>query len=558
MAEGEARVELDAAGIVEAVAHQQLLRVDAVVQVVGLQHTGKLVLLEVGLVLLVRQRDGQLGARVHLAEKHVGDGVAGLLARHEVGEHGGHLVEPGQKEGAGHAGHHDGPRVGTGHGSDHVVLHRVLARADDRVAEDALRVAGVVQREARAVPALAGAAAHEDDGHVGGRGQRGGGGDVQAVVEADLGALARRGGDALERRDVVGGAHLARAVAVGERAGIVRGEADKRQLLPLRQGQRGLLVLQQHRRLRAELPRQRVVLGARDVGEELGDVPGLHGHVHDAHGEHGVEDAADGLVELLPLRAGRQQGQGVRVLARGHLHVQALLQRGAVRGAPVRHDESREVQLVLQVPQRRRVLAAVGAVKPVVAAHDRAEAHLHGALEGRVVHLEERALVDVLAHVHAVRLLAVAHEVLAAGDDLLVLDAFHGGLRKHVAEVGILSCKIFEVATVLRHAGQVQARAELHVGALVAELAAHGGAPLVHRLRVPRGRDRHGAGPGGGGVVREGRVAEALRPIMLIQGRDAQALDGRDETHVRAGHAGAVQHVDLLDVRHAKEKLGSS
>mmetsp|Transcript_9895 Transcript_9895/g.27911 ORF Transcript_9895/g.27911 Transcript_9895/m.27911 type:complete len:266 (-) Transcript_9895:188-985(-) len=240
---------------------------------------------------------------------------------------------------------------------------------------------------------------------------------------------------------------------------------------------------------------------------------------------------------------------------KGHLHVKALFHGGAVCGSPIRHYKSLESQLILQVPQSDWVLAAVSAIEPVVTAHHGTNTALNGALKWRIVHLKQSTLINVLAHSHAVRLLAVADEMLAAGDDVVLLDADGDRLREDVSEVGVLPRQVFEVAAIDWHARQVQARSKLHVGALLPELPPHGGAPSVDRLGVPRRRHGHGPGPRGRRGPREGLVAEPLRPVVQVERRDAQAGDARDVAHVGAGHAGAVQHLHLLQNAHLPKEL---
>mmetsp|Transcript_86018 Transcript_86018/g.244013 ORF Transcript_86018/g.244013 Transcript_86018/m.244013 type:complete len:246 (+) Transcript_86018:448-1185(+) len=243
------------------------------VQAVSAERAGVLLRREANLVLDVWQRNGQLGRGVDPAEEHVGNGVADLLPWHEVGEDGGHVVEPWHQKGPRHAGHDDGLGVRLRDLAHHVVLVGVVACAVELGASEDPGGAVAVQGEVLAIAALAGAGADKDDGEVGAPRQVFRPLHVHAVVKEDLRAGAGGRTDAAEGRDVTRRPHLAGAVAVGQRQGVLGGEADERQPRARRQRQEPTRVLEQDRGLGPEAPCLRDGFGRRDVDKISAGVP---------------------------------------------------------------------------------------------------------------------------------------------------------------------------------------------------------------------------------------------------------------------------------------------
>jgi len=157
----------------------------------------------------------------------------------------------------------------------------------------------------------------------------------------------------------------------------------------------------------------------------------------------------------------RLQPCAVKIIER-LLVVEARSGRGnrAVRRSPVGDDKSLEVPFLLEhVAQQVFVLAGVGAVHGVVAAHHRLRvAHPQADLEGQQVAFPHRPLADDRVRLRAAALLVVHRIVLDIPDDvlrLLAADAMtHEGAGKHRVLPHVL-----EGAAVARLARDVHASA---------------------------------------------------------------------------------------------------
>mmetsp|Transcript_31972 Transcript_31972/g.92417 ORF Transcript_31972/g.92417 Transcript_31972/m.92417 type:complete len:247 (+) Transcript_31972:394-1134(+) len=225
VAEREAGVEREAVRVVVPVADEQFLGVESIEGLRHIRHSRPLLWSELRLVLDVRESQRKLGRRIDLAEEDVGDGVASLLAGHEVGQDGGHILRPRHQHCPGHACHDDHLRAGLRDCSHEVLI------ADGKVV---------------AVRALGGETTDEDDGVVGGLGQLRCGLRVRAIVELDLGTLSGSATHTIQRPRDERGHHAARAAGMHD--GLVVGLANHGQSLALGKGQDGTIILQQDSR----------------------------------------------------------------------------------------------------------------------------------------------------------------------------------------------------------------------------------------------------------------------------------------------------------------------
>ena len=264
---------------------------------------------------------------------------------------------------------------------------------------------------------------------------------------------------------------------------VVAERADDHGLLARVEGQRGVVVLQQHHRLAGRGAGGRAV----GRGEEAGRVDGLGlvdvGVVEEAGAELDPQDPADRVVE--PAHGDpvlRQQlGAVVTDVGADHLRVGAGHQRvgprlgavgrGAVAAGPlvrldrragaglgdggvVALDEAVEAPLVLEdVGLGVGVRAPRDAVDRVERAHHRVRACVDRGLERREVEVAQRRLGHVRGVVVAAALgLAVADEVLDAGDDLVLLRVVRAlgsldpGRRHHGADVRVLAVALDDPA----------------------------------------------------------------------------------------------------------------
>ena len=116
---------------------------------------------------------------------------------------------------------------------------------------------------------------------------------------------------------------------------------------------------------------------------------------------------------------------------------------------------------------------------------------------------------------------------------------------------------VLEGAAVARLAGQVDAAAERHAVALVAQFAADERAVLEGGLRIPGGGGAEVVGQRGGVAARSSAARDAIGGVGHLDGGNAEARNGGGEAGAAVGlgggrragrrrHALAVQQRDLL------------
>mmetsp|Transcript_15096 Transcript_15096/g.38815 ORF Transcript_15096/g.38815 Transcript_15096/m.38815 type:complete len:487 (+) Transcript_15096:474-1934(+) len=395
-----------------------------------------------------RHHDRQAPGGSFIAEHNVGPSGARFLAAEEEREDRGDLVPP----------RHD-------HRARHLREHHRLGGVLGHLADEA--VGAVVEVQVGAVGGLAARGRGHHDRDIRLHGRRDGG--VHVVGRRLDHGDARRGGPALEAgqraddvaRDDVPAAAAGVVVALrpvalplSQAVRVVRlrhgGAADHGDALRRAgpQGEQLVLVLQEDDGLRREAareagvarePRAHVLLERALAGWRRAGLLARH----DAHLVHGGEDAERGLVhDLRALRVLAEQLWRVplpRLVGPGHLLVQAGAEARVVRRPPVRLHEAAEAQLLLEELEELLVRARVDAVHLVVGAHRGRDSGVDGGLEGRVVQLSGRLLVDDRVLQSAVLLLLVEGPVLDGGDATFGLDALHVGLREPAAQVRVLA-----------------------------------------------------------------------------------------------------------------------
>ena len=480
----------------------------------------------------------QLARRSHVAEEHVGDGVAALLPRVPGHEHRRHVAEPRHRDRAAALEHDDGARVERRDVGDELILAAREVEAD--------AVAGADE----ALALVGGGEPDDDDRGVGRGDRRLVGGRQRRPGHVRHRDAARAGEDAVERRHGVDGATL--LLPVSPRFADRRQAADHDDRADLRaiERQRPGRVLEQHDALARHLERQVDVRRALDLARvghrRVGVEPEAELRAQDAaHGgvdqRHRHLAAGDGVDERLPVEdAGR------------HLDVEAGGDRGhgAARAEdPVGLDEALEAPVALQdVVQQVRVLGAVVPVHLVVGRHHRrGAASLHGLGEVRQVDLAQRPLVDRHVDAEARVLDAVGGEVLGVGDHVL-LRAAHEPDR-HAAEVErVLAVGLLRAAPA-RVAQHVDRRREEDARRLRARLLADRLADALLERRVPGRAARH-ADRERRGVPRPG--AHAARPVDHAEAGDAER--GRAGRAPAVAERAAVHLRDLLGERHLREQ----
>ena len=322
------------------------------------------------------------------------------------------------------------------------------------------------------------------------------------------------------------------------------------------QGEEGVAVLQQNDGFFGDVAR---VIAASERVDDLADGR----HVDDAGGEHAADDAVhhvvqtglgdsageDGLLELV-----------AEVDDAGLLHVEAgeggLL--GGVGAVPIGKDEALEVPLLFEdLVQGVVVLTGVGAVDAVVGAHDAGRmSDADGDFEGEEVSFAKGAGGELGVQRVAAGLLGVEDVVLDVAHDVLGLNIVGEAADDEAGEDGVLA-GVLEVAAVAGLADEVDAAADGHVVALVAELAADNGAVEGGGFRVPGGGEADDGGKEGGVAALAGGSAGAYGGVCEIDVGQAQAGNARDETGTAVvrgsdGRAGAEDApaiaVDELDL----------
>mmetsp|Transcript_117079 Transcript_117079/g.338420 ORF Transcript_117079/g.338420 Transcript_117079/m.338420 type:complete len:416 (-) Transcript_117079:565-1812(-) len=269
------------------------------------------------------------------------------------------------------------------------------------------------------------------------------------------------------------------------------------------QGEHVELVLEQRHGLRRELPVQRLVL----LRCRLGLVQLLvamrrltHRLVEQPEAVDHRELPPGHVIDLLFAQRAqvriREPGGVCRRGGPGHLLVHAILCGEAVQRPPVALHEALEPHGPLEILHEvLPVPASVLAIDQVVGAHRGAHAGLHRRLEGRVVDLKERPVIDAGVHSVAIRLLAVPDEVLHDREHPLRLHALHVGPRQARTQIRRLPGVVLRVPATSRDTVDVHAGAQNHIGALGPELLAQGLGPTLRVRLAPRGGDRQRARP---------------------------------------------------------------
>ena len=205
----------------------------------------------------------------------------------------------------------------------------------------------------------------------------------------------------------------------------------------------------------------------------------------------------------------------------------------------------------------------VGAVDEVVAGHQRPGPPLaHGDLKGGQVDLAQRFFIDDGVVGHAPVLLAVAGEVLGAGEHAAALDAADHRRGQLAGEIRVFGI-VFKAAAAQGRALDVHARAEQYVhvqgGGLRAQRLAH----ALHELHIPAAAQRRAHGEAGGGVAAPLELfflpghlpAQAVGAVGHDHGGNAQPGDGLRFPEVFASQQqrlfGQGHLADQVRIRHA-------
>ncbi len=150
----------------------------------------------------------------------------------------------------------------------------------------------------------------------------------------------------------------------------------------------------------------------------------------------------------------------------------------------------------------------------------------------------------------AVGFLVVDREVLDLSHLLLALDAVDVRHGHRGVEIGIFG-EGLERPTPARVPVDVDGRPKVDHGPLGTLLRAHHLSVLLRQRGVEGGGQRHGRGH----LRHSGEaVADAERPVLLTDRRDAQARDRRNVEDVRFGEPGPGHHVGLVGERHLLEQ----
>ena len=273
---------------------------------------------------------------------------------------------------------------------------------------------------------------------------------------------------------------------------------------PMTASEPALLVRPQRQRVVAVLEQDRAL-----VGDATGDLAvrglveavALHRVGQQAETDHRPQDAPGHVVQpRLRDLAGRHGGDQLAVevraagpLVTGLLLVEAVVGglHGARRGVVVAHDEAAEAVVALEQGVHEVVLTGERAVDLVERAHRGARvALLHAHLEGLVVDLAQRALVDERVDGEAVGLLVVDHPVLEGGDHAGVGLHAQDRLGAHQPVEQRILAEALEGTAPQLGADDVDARGELEVLTGVERLVADRLADQVHQVAIEARRHR--------------------------------------------------------------------
>ena len=270
-----------------------------------------------------------------------------------------------------------------------------------------------------------------------------------------------------------------------------------------------------------------------------------------------VEHVADAQVHILDLQGAVLDAGDDFADEDVHARLQEVvdgadLLDGLAGAGPVGHHDALEAPLLAENGiQQVAVRLRVGTVDPIVGGHDGPGIGLlDGDLEALEVELAEGAWIDAGVIGHAVRLLAVAGEMLDGNAHAVGLDAAGVGGGHLAGQKGILG-EILEITAAEGVPVQVHARGQEDVRPVFLHFLAHRGGEFLHQRRVP-GRCQGGAHREARAVERLVRAgtggvdAEAGRTVGEDGLRDAQARDG-------PGGAGGAGDQDLVGAREAAD-----
>ena len=183
-----------------------------------------------------------------------------------------------------------------------------------------------------------------------------------------------------------------------------------------------------------------------------------------------------------------------------------LLVEASVRGfgsgmctTPIGDDEALKVEILFQdVGEQIFVFAGIVAIDAVVGAHECAGiGDLESYLEGKQIRFAHGTLVDVYVYGIAAALLVVHCIVLQVADYVLRLHSLDEVADQRACQKRVFAL-ILKRTAVARLARQVDASAERHAVALLAQLAADQCAIFKGSLRIPCGSSRQVVGQRGG------------------------------------------------------------
>ena len=288
---------------------------------------------------------------------------------------------------------------------------------------------------------------------------------------------------AFRQRHHIGVVHITRTRSAGNK--IIRGAAIECHLLHGSvQGQRLVVVLQQHHTLHSRLPRDLgmgfeirmvgilIAVPARGFLNKLQDTPDIAVEVF--------------LVEAVRLQTVHDVCKLLILAGLQHIVTCPHLLGTVLAAKPVGHHGSLVAPLVTE--NRRKQFLALRGILPVevvVRRHHRPGVTLlHGNLERLQVNLTERPLTDTRIVGHAVRLLIVGSEVLDARAYPIRLYTAHIGSSRLTCHQRVLAV-VFKVTAVEGITVNVKSRSQQHVCPIFLHLLSDALAHFFHERLVP-------------------------------------------------------------------------
>ena len=264
--------------------------------------------------------------------------------------------------------------------------------------------------------------------------------------------------------------------------------------------------------------------------------------------QHDVQDAGHRPVQhrLVQRAAAHRLDQlfVVHAARTRHLQVQpgGHAAHPVIDGAPVRHGKAGETPFIPQdLVEQQGILAGVGAVHPVVAAHQRPGTALpHRRLKGGQVNLTQGALVHPAVRRHAAGLLAVGSKMLGTGPHAFALYALDEPGGQLSGQEGVFAV-ILEVAAAQRAALDVDGRPQHHAHPRSPGFPAQGGAHPAGQGGVKAGGCRASGGKTDrldalvGVVAARLLGAQAVGTVRHHHGRNAQPFHRLGAPEIRAG-----------------------